>query len=98
MAAGDTPPDAEKLWAEMLDSVRSILDTVEGSVASEPYSDGLKNVLVESMHIALEGLKDLKDVASHLPPGKRLPAIEELNSSVERASNVMAALRGWAGV
>ena len=95
MTPPDSPPDAEKLWAEMLDSVRSVLDTVDRTIEQEQYREDLKKVLVESMQLALEGLKDLKDVASHLPPDKRMPAIEELKTTVERTTGVMAAFKGW---
>jgi non-homologous end joining protein Ku len=96
MISPDSPLDAEKLWAEMLDSVRSILDTVKGAIEPEQYSDSLKKVLVESMQLALEGLKDLKDVAAHLPVDKRMPAIEELKTTVERTTDLMADFKAWA--
>ena len=97
MTPPDSPPDAEKLWAEMLDSVGSVLDTVQRTVEQEQYNESLKKVLVESTQLALEGLKDLKDVAAHLPPDKRMPAIEELKTTVERATMVVAAFKEWAG-
>ena len=53
MPTPDSPPDAEKLWAEMLDSVRSVLDTVQRTIAKEQYKDSLKEVMVESMQLAL---------------------------------------------
>jgi hypothetical protein len=96
MPTPDSTPDAEKLWAEMLDSVRSVLDTVERTIAKEQYNDSLKKVLLESMQLALEGLKDLKDVAAHLPADKKLPAIEELQTTVERTTGVMTEFKEWA--
>ena len=96
MPTPDLPPDAEKLWAEMLDSVRSVLDTVQRTIAKEQYKDSLKEVMVESMQLALEGLKDLKDVAAHLPTDKKMPAIEELKTTVERTTDVMAEFKEWA--
>ncbi|MDP6634359.1 MAG: hypothetical protein QGG42_05640 [Phycisphaerae bacterium] len=95
MTQSDSPPDAETLWREMLDSVRSILDTVENTIKQEQYGESLKSVLFESMQLALEGIKDLKDAASHLASDRRMPAIEELKTTVERTTGVMAAFKGW---
>ena len=97
MPPPDSPPDVEKLWAEMIDSVRSILDTVQRTTEQEQYNEPLKKVLLESMQLALEGLGDLKDVAAHLPVGKRIPAIGELKATVERTTGIMTEFKEWAG-
>jgi len=97
MSPLESHAEAGRLWKEMLDSVRSILDTVERTVEQEQYSDSLKKVLVESMQLALEGLKDLKDLVAHLETDRRIPAIEELKTGVERTAVVMAAFKAWVG-
>ena len=97
MSPLDSHAKADKLWKEMLDSVLSILDTVERTVEQEQYSGDLKKVLVESMHLALEGLKDLKDLVAHLEADRQLPAVGELKTGVERTTAVMAAFTVWVG-
>ena len=97
MSPLESHAEADRLWKEMLDSVLSILDTVERTVEQEQYSSSLKNVLVESMHVALEGLKDLKDLVSHLETERKIPAVEELKSGVERTAVVMSAFKAWVG-
>jgi len=97
MSPLDSHAEADKLWKEMLGSVLSILDTVERTLEQEQYSSSLKKVLVESMHLALEGLKDLKDLVAHLEADRQLPAVEDLKTGVERTTVVMAAFRAWVG-
>ena len=97
MSPLDSHAEVERLWTEMLDSVRSILDTVERTVEQEQYSDRLKKILVESMQLALEGFKDLKDLISHLETDRKMSAVDELKSGVERTAVVMAAFKAWVG-
>ena len=97
MSPLDSHAEADRLWKEMLDSVLSILDTVDRTVEQEQYSSSLKKLLAESMQLAIEGLKDLKDLVSHLETERKMPAIEELKSGVERTSVVMEAFKAWVG-
>ena len=98
MSPLDSHAEADRLWKEMLGSVLSILDTVERAIEQEQYSDSLKTVLIESMQLALEGLKDLKGLVAHLEPDRQAPAIEELKIGVERTTVVMDAIKAWVGV
>ena len=93
----DSHVEADKLWKQMLASVFSMLDTVERTIKQERYSNSLKKALAESMQVALEGLKDLKDLVPHLEVERQMPAIEELKSGVERTGAVMEALKAWVG-
>ena len=94
----DSHAEADRLWKEMLDSLLSVLDTVERTIEQEQYSSDVKKLLVESMHLALEGLKDLKDLVAHLEADKKMPAVEELRIAVERSAVVMTAFKAWVDV